>query len=232
MNTQRRPLTKPTDRQAGWLLRIGSSHSFSVKPIGPFKKAVMHTPVHSPHTHQINSASLVCGGGRLDVVGTAAAREGRPPVTLEACCEFEGHLEALGVVEAGVAVGRVPYVEVGVVDLLGPTGALGDVLTGHLEMHTAEMRAVRLVCLECLEELLEHRVEAARFVAAAGLLSVAVHRVALEDDIQTSLFGSLDERRQVCLDVLGPQPRDEHQLARLVLRVEPLAQVDNLAGRG
>ena len=66
---------------------------------------------------------------------------------------------------------------------LGAAEALGDVLAGQLDVQAARVGLQVAVHLEVAEHLVDDPVEVAGLVAVGGLDGVAVHRVALPDDL-------------------------------------------------
>src|SRR3712207_3418370 len=95
----------------------------------------------------------------------------------------EGELQRLPGVQPRIAGGLVAAVEVLVADLHGPAEALGDVLTGELDVDAAGPGAQGPVDVEEAEHLVDDPVEVPGLVAGGGLVGVAVHRIALPDDL-------------------------------------------------
>src|SRR5882757_5089076 len=95
----------------------------------------------------------------------------------------EGQLKRLLGVQPGVAGGLVPAGQVGLLDGLRTTEALGDVLPGELDVQTARVGAQMVVYLEIAEHLVDDPVEMAGLVAVGRLDRVAMHRVALPDHL-------------------------------------------------
>jgi hypothetical protein len=65
-----------------------------------------------------------------------------PAPSLQTLRDAKGELEALGVVEARVAVGFVTAREVGLRKFLWAAGAFGDVLASEFKMHAGELAAI------------------------------------------------------------------------------------------
>lgn len=61
-------------------------------------------------------------------------------------------------------------------------------------------------------------------------MGVAVHRVALPDDLVSGALDLLDDGRQQIADLVIAQPADQGQPARLVVRVKPLDVLDSQFG--
>src|SRR3982750_1019478 len=84
----------------------------------------------------------------------------------------EGELQRLTGVQPRVAGGLVPAVEVLVADLHRAAEALGDVLTGELDVDAAGPGAQGAVHVEEAEHLVDDAVEVAGLVARAGTSGV------------------------------------------------------------
>ena len=95
----------------------------------------------------------------------------------------ERELQRLDPVEARVAHRLVPVGEPGLAEQLAAADALGDVVTGELDVDAAGPGAERAVDVEEALHLLDHVVEVAGLVAGGGLERVAVHRVAHPGDL-------------------------------------------------
>src|SRR4051794_26043013 len=80
----------------------------------------------------------------------------------------EGELQGLPGVQPRVAGALVAAVEVLVADLHGPAEALGDVLTGQLDVDAAGPRAQGPVDVEEAEHLVDDAVEVPGLVAGGG----------------------------------------------------------------
>ena len=87
-------------------------------------------------------------------------------------------------------------------------------------------RAQRAVHLEEALHLVDDAVEVAGLVAGRRLVGVAVHRVALPDDLMAGGLHLLDDRRQQVAHLVVAQPADQRQPPRLVVRIEPLDVLD------
>src|SRR3954466_13462947 len=108
------------------------------------------------------------------------------PSTTQHLRHEEGELQRLTGVQPRVAGGLVPAVEVLVADLHRAAEALGDVLTGELDVDAARPGAQRAVHVEEAEHLVHHAVEVPGLVAGGRLVGVAVHGIALPDDLVTA----------------------------------------------
>src|SRR5215218_4421197 len=126
----------------------------------------------------------------------------------------EGELERLAGVQPGVAGRLVPAVEVLVADLHRAAEALGDVLTGELDVDATGPGAQRPVDVEEAQHLVDDAVEVAGLVAGRGLVGVAVHRVALPHDLVAAGGDLLDDGRQDVADLAVAHPADQRQPAR------------------
>src|SRR5215218_5787893 len=125
----------------------------------------------------------------------------------------ERQLQRLPGVQAGVAGGLVPAVEVLVADLHRAAEALGDVLTGELDVDAAGPGAQRPVDVEEAEDLVDDAVEVTGLVPRRGLVGVAVHRVALPDDLVPAGGDLLHDRREDVADLAVAHPADQRELA-------------------
>src|SRR3954452_6866963 len=137
----------------------------------------------------------------------------------------EGQLERLPGVQPRVAGRLVPAVEVLVADLHRPAEALGDVLTGQLDVDAARPRPQRPVHVEEAEDLVDDPVEVPGLVPGRGLVGVAVHRVALPHDAVAAGGDLLDDRREDVADLPVAHAADQREPARDAVRVEPLDQL-------
>src|SRR5947208_6139141 len=84
---------------------------------------------------------------------------------LEQLRDQEGHIDGLLGIEAGITDRVVAVVEILVGDGTGAADTLGDVLTGHLQMHAAGVGAFGGVDREERLHLRQHAVERPRLVA-------------------------------------------------------------------
>ena len=99
-------------------------------------------------------------------------------------------------------------------------------------MDAARVGAQGAVHLEEALHLVDDAVEVPGLVTGRRLVGVAVHRVALPDDLMPGGLHLLDDRRQHVADLAVAHPGDQRQPARLVVRVEPLDVLDGLLRRG
>ena len=88
--------------------------------------------------------------------------------------------------------------------------AFGDVLPGHLDVNPACVAAFSLVDLEELLHLAKDLREITGLVAAAGLDGVAVHRVALPDDL---VAGGLDSDKLLRVSGMADRIRQATEIA-------------------
>src|SRR3954469_10081195 len=130
------------------------------------------------------------------------------PSTTQHLRDQERQLQRLPGVEPGVAGRLVAAVEVLVADLHGAAEALGDVLAGELDVDAARPGAQPPVDVEEAEDLVDDPVEVAGLVAGRGLVSVAVHRVALPDHLVAAGGDLLHDRRQDVADRAVAHPAD------------------------
>ena len=79
-------------------------------------------------------------------------------------------------------------------------------------------------------DLVEDAVEQAGLVAGRGRDRVAVHRVDAPDHGAALALDGADQRRQLVFDLVGAHPGDQGQSARLVGRVEPVDQAQQIVG--
>src|SRR4051794_9732070 len=144
----------------------------------------------------------------------------------------EGQLQRLPGVQPRVARRLVAAVEVLVTDLHRAAEALGDVLTGQLDVDAAGPGAQRPVHVEETEHLVDDPVEVPRLVTRRRLVRVAVHRVALPHDGVPGRGHLLDDRRQHVAHLAVAHPADQREPAGHAVRVEPLDQLGGLLRRG
>mmetsp|Transcript_10085 Transcript_10085/g.26895 ORF Transcript_10085/g.26895 Transcript_10085/m.26895 type:complete len:338 (-) Transcript_10085:140-1153(-) len=186
--------------------------------------------------HQRRRRVAPIASGHLGVTATpppATSASGRgcvrlwPPSGLGRVGDGERGLDRLAIVEARVAVGLVVVGEHLLRDLDEAARALGDrLLAGHLDVHAAQHRAVRLVDRDRLGELRHDVAVVARLelVRRRGD-RVAVDAVRLPHDVDPRLLHRLDVRRQHRLHLVLAVARDEHELALDVVGVEDLDQL-------
>src|SRR3954464_7084447 len=141
------------------------------------------------------------------------------PSTTQHLRHEECELQRLTGVQPRVAGGLVPAVEVLVADFHRAAEALGDVLTGELDVDAAGPGAQGTVHVEEAEHLVDDAVEVAGLVAGRGLVGVAVHGVALPHDLVPAGGDLLDDRRQDVADLAVAHAADQRELAREALRV-------------
>src|SRR4051812_13589868 len=149
----------------------------------------------SPKTSSPTSASAIAariaGVGRVTVSERRSTVAPAPPSggiavsrsATEHLRHQEGQLETLLGVQPRVAGRLVPVGQIEILDPLRPAQALGDILTGQFDVDAARVCAQPAVHLEVAEHHVDDPVEVAGLVAVAGLVRVAVHRVALPDHL-------------------------------------------------
>src|SRR6185437_6149700 len=113
-------------------------------------------------------------------------------------------------------------------DLAHAAGALGDVLAGHLQMHTAGIGAFGLMHLEEAAHFLDDEIEGPRLVATRRGDGVAVHRVARPDDAAAFTLHGADQGRQGIADLVGAHADDQRQPPGLVVRIEDVDQAQQV----
>src|SRR5215203_1465157 len=193
-------------------------------------RTVGSSPKTSSPTSACAIASRIAGVGRVTVSDRRSACTAS--VLVEHLGDEERQLEALLVVEPGVADRLVAQVEVGVEDLLRPADALGDVVARELDVDAAGHGAERAVHLEEPLDLLDDVVEVAGLVARGRLVGVAVHGVAHPRHRGPRGGDLLDDGRQRLTDVAGTHPRDEGQPAGLAIGVDLVDDAQEVVGVG
>src|SRR3954454_717052 len=139
----------------------------------------------------------------LAVRSSRAASGGR-----EGLGDQERQLEGLAAVQPRVAGGLVPELEAVLGETFRTPDALGDVVTGELDVHPTGPGTDCPVHVEEPADLLDHVIEGTRLDAGRGLERVAMHRVAHPDDVVTAGRDLLHDRPQCGADVLRAHPRD------------------------
>src|ERR1700733_5309624 len=100
----------------------------------------------------------------------------RQPLRLQEIGDHEGHFDRLLRIEARIAKGVVPIMQVRFRDDARSAGALGDVLAGHLKMDAAGVDALSAAGGEEVAHLLGDALRRPCLVAARGLDRIAMHR--------------------------------------------------------
>src|SRR6185436_16973518 len=167
----------------------------------------------SPKTSSPTTADAIAW--RIPSEGRVTVSERRS--TTEHLRHQEGELEALLGVQPRVAGRLVPVGQVEVLDALRAAETLGHVLAGELDVDAARVGAEAAVHLEVAEHLVDDPVEVPGLVAVRRLVGVAVHRVALPDDLGAAGGDLLHDRRQGVADLAVAHPADQREPARLVL---------------
>jgi len=121
-------------------------------------------------------------------------------------CDEERQLERLDPVEARVADRLVAVGQVDLEQVLAAADALGDVVTGELDVDSAGPGAERAVHVEEALDLLDDVVEAPGLVARGGFEGVAVHRVAHPGHVDAGRGDLLHQVRQAVADLAGAEP--------------------------
>ena len=110
--------------------------------------------------------------------------------------------------------------QVGIRQTASASGALGDVVAGELDVHSAEVRTHLGVNAERDIQLFQDVLEAPCLESAAGRFGVAVHRVADPQHRLARLANRLDGPRQGGLHVARAEAVDQGEAPRLILGVE------------
>src|SRR5207253_460454 len=105
------------------------------------------------------------------------------------------------------------------------------VVARDLEMDAAGPRPLGVVDGEEALDLGHDLAEVARLAAATRKEDVAVHWVADPDDGVLRVAHRLDEPRQELADAVGAEARDQRQAPGNALRVQRLAEREQLVGR-
>src|SRR4029453_4570450 len=115
----------------------------------------------------------------------------------------EGELQGLRAVQPRIADGLIALIQVILDDRIAAADALGDVVAGELDVNAARVGAERAMHLEEAADLLEHIVEATRFVTAGGVEGVAVHGITDPRDHDAASGHFFYQRGQHIPDVGG-----------------------------
>ena len=145
--------------------------------------------------------------------------------------EAEREVERLARVQARVAERLVAGSSCSSASVLGAAEALGHVLARVLEVHAARPDALGAAGGEEALDLGHDRVEVARLAAAGGLKPFACIGSQTQTTGCSASRDRAQERRQQLGDALGAEPRDQRQPAGDAVRVQALAELDDLVGR-
>lgn len=107
----------------------------------------------------------------------------------------EGKFDGLAGVEARIAVREVALFQITHGDIHEAPGALGDVLSRHLQVHTTRMSAHLLVHLEERHDLVANSFERSRLESVIRLDGVPVHRIGHPKNVETRLLNSANKAR-------------------------------------
>src|SRR5258708_12241456 len=99
------------------------------------------------------------------------------PLHLQKIGDHEGHFDRLLRIEARIAKGVIPIVQIGFRNDARPAGALGHVLAGHLEVNPAGIDALGAAGAEEVAHFLSDAFGRPRLVAVSGLDRIPLHRV-------------------------------------------------------
>src|SRR5262245_13901390 len=139
---------------------------------------------------------------------------------LEQIGEQEREIDRLLGVEPRIAHRVVAVLEIGVGDHTRAAGAFGDVLPGHLQVHAAAVGAFGAVHREEGLHLRQDAIERPCLVAGFRRDGVAVHGIARPHHDLALAFDRADHGGNLIAHLVGTEPHDQRQPARLVLRVE------------
>src|ERR1700729_1275686 len=153
------------------------------------------------------------------------------PLDFKKIGDHEGHLDRLLRIEARIAKGVIPIMQIGFRNDAPPAGAFGDVLAGHLEMNSAGVDALGAAGGEEVAHFLGDAFSRPRLVAARGLDRIAVHRVRDPQELAAFALDRAQERRQRGVDLVRAEAADERQPAWLLVRIEDFDQTHELVGR-
>src|ERR1700722_20262437 len=172
----------------------------------------------SPHAPYLvaNAHARKAGNEGLARLGAPLIR----PPALATLRNQHGQLERLLVVQPRIDGRPVCPLQVPIGKATGAPRALGDVLAGELDMHTAEVGPHFRVDPERQVQLFEDVLKPPRLQPTHRGLGIAVHGIADPQHRLAGLPYRLDRARQGGLDVLRPEPVNESQTPRLILRIE------------
>src|ERR1700722_15095107 len=121
-----------------------------------------------------------CGSdcGQSESLGRPNWPRGRSqPLRLQKIGDHEGHFDRLLRIEARIAKGVIPIVQIRLRDDARAAGAFGHVLAGHLEVNSAGVDALGAAGGEEVAHFLGDAFGRPRLVAVRRLDRIAVHRV-------------------------------------------------------
>src|SRR5215470_17645521 len=157
------------------------------------------------------SSQSRCSRQRLRLAGALA---------LDQVGQKKCQIDGLFGIEARIADRVVAVVEVLVRDLANAAGALRHVLAGHLQMDATRIGAFRVVHLEEGAHLLEYQVERPRLETGRRGDRIGMHGIARPNNRTTLTPNGTYHGRKLVAHLVGTEPADQGETARLVFRVE------------
>ncbi|MBG9885452.1 hypothetical protein ABE10_02390, partial [Bacillus toyonensis] len=170
--------------------------------------------------------------GRQIVSAGPLSRRRSGSALLQLLGDEKGQLEALHVVEPGIAEGLVPRGQTRLVDLLRPAQALGDVIAGELHVDAARERAHGAMRLEEPAHLVHHVIEATGFVSGGRGDAVPMHRIGHPERKSAGVAHRLQQRWQSVANLPRSHTRDEGEPTGLAFRIELVDQSERRLRRG
>ena len=106
----------------------------------------------------------------------------------------------------------------------GATRAFGHILSGHLKMDAAGVRAFGLMHFEKFSNLLEDEVEGTGFISGCRCDRIAVHRITGPQYDTAFSFDRANQSGQQFRDFIGAEAADQRQSTGLIIRIEHIDQ--------
>src|SRR5580693_3669357 len=144
--------------------------------------------------------------------------------------DHEGHFDRLLRIEARIAKGVIPIMQIRFRNDARPAGALGHVLSGHLEMNSAGVDALGAAGAEEVAHFLGDAFGRPRLVAVRSLDRIAVHRVRDPQELAAFALDRAQQRRQRGVDLVRAETADEREPARLLIGIENFDQAHEVVG--
>lgn len=144
----------------------------------------------------------------------------------------ECQLQRLLLIQSRIAESLVPLAQVFILQTLAATRALRDSITCQLEMHATEEATTLLMDAEGRRKLAENGFERSCLDASRRAPGVAVHGIALPDDLVSRLTDGIDMGGKELVYFAFAVARDERDFADLLPRVDYFEELGKVFSGG